>query len=296
MHNRILIIGTSGQVGWELCQCMPPLGEMIGADRQQLKLANYAIDLANPDSIRSVIRQIKPNIIINAAAYTAVDKAETEAELAHKINGVAPGILAEVCLELDALLVHYSTDYVFNGQQNRAYVEEDAVNPIGVYGRTKLAGEQAVSAVGGKYLILRTAWVYGLHGKNFLLTMQHLATERKELKVVSDQIGSPTWSRMIAQATSHIIAKLDSPFYQANIEELAGLYHITCGGETSWYQFAKNIVALSDKQPTVLPIKTVDYPTPAKRPAYSVLSNKKLVNTFGINLPHWEQALNLCLS
>jgi len=291
-HKKILLIGTSGQVGWELQRCVQTLGDVVAVDK--INSTQSYIDLANPDSIRQVIRDIKPAIILNAAAYTAVDKAEEDAELAHAINATAVGILAEESLRLKSLLIHYSTDYVFNGKQTEPYTETDKVSPLGVYGTTKLAGEQAIEAVGGQYFILRTAWVYGLRGKNFLLTMQRLAKERNELKVVADQFGAPTWSRMIAQATTHLLTQLESPLYQLDIEALSGIYHLTCAGKTSWYDFAKAIIAQSDKQVRVLPLTTAEYPTPTERPAYSVLSNAKLAKTFGITLPAWDRALNLC--
>jgi dTDP-4-dehydrorhamnose reductase len=295
--KRILLIGPSGQVGWELLRCIQPLGEVISASRTPSKLLqSQIVDLADPDSIRHVIREVKPAIVLNAAAYTAVDKAEEESELAYKINGTAPGILAEECLRLKALLVHYSTDYVFDGNQTQPYIELDTKNPLGVYGASKLAGEQAIANQGGQYLILRTAWVYGLRGKNFLLTIQRRAKTRSELSIVDDQIGAPTWSRMIAQATAHIMAQLYSPLYQLDIEELSGIYHLTCAGQTSWYEFAKAIIVESEKQPRVLPITSRYYPTPASRPAHSVLSNKKLAKTFGVTLPVWNKALKLCLN
>ncbi|KHD05677.1 dTDP-4-dehydrorhamnose reductase [Candidatus Thiomargarita nelsonii] len=289
-QKKILLIGTSGQVGWELQRCVQTLGDVVAVDK--INSTQRYIDLANPDSIRQVIRDVKPAIILNAAAYTAVDKAEEDAELAHAINATAVGILAEESLRLKSLLIHYSTDYVFNGKQTQPYTETDEVNPLGVYGATKLAGEQAIQAVGGQYFILRTAWVYGLRGKNFLLTMQRLAKERNELKVVADQFGAPTWSRMIAQATTHLLTQLESPLYQLDIEALSGIYHLTCAGKTSWYDFAKAIIAQT--QVRVLPLTTAEYPTPTERPAYSVLSNAKLAKTFGITLPAWDRALNLC--
>jgi len=292
-HKKILLIGPTGQVGWELQRCVQTLGEVVAVDK--IDSTQAYIDLADPDSIRQVIRDVKPTIILNAAAYTAVDKAEEDAELAHAINATALGILAEESLRLKSLLIHYSTDYVFNGKQTQPYTETDEVNPLGVYGTTKLAGEQAIQAVGGQYFILRTAWVYGLRGKNFLLTMQRLAKERNELKVVADQFGAPTWSRMIAQATTHLLTQLESPLYQLDIEALSGIYHLTCAGQTSWYDFAKAIIAQSDKQVRVLPLTTAEYPTPTERPAYSVLSNAKLAKTFGITLPAWDRALDLCL-
>ncbi len=281
-NNKILVIGANGQVAWELLPCLQTLGNVIVASRNS---TNY-IDLANADSIRAIIRKLQPNIIVNAAAYTAVDQAEQQPELAAAINGTAPGILAEEAKRIQALLIHYSTDYVFNGNNTTAYTETDPVDPLGVYGATKLAGEQAIQAVAGKHLIFRTAWVYGLHGNNFLLTMQRLAKERDELKIVADQIGAPTWSRLIAEATAQIIAQIKSDLHES------GIYHLTCGGTTNWYQFAKAILASSNTN--LLPINTADYPTPAKRPAYSVLSNQKLINTFGIRLPDWDQALSVC--
>ncbi len=286
--KTILLIGATGQVGWELLHSTQPLGHVLAPGRNR-------IDLANPDSIRSLIREIKPAIILNAAAYTAVDKAEEEPNLAHAINGIAPGILAEESRRLKTLLIHYSTDYVFKGEHSQPYTEEDTVHPMGVYGTSKLAGEHAIQAIGGQYLILRTAWVYGLHGKNFLLTMQRLAKVRDELKVVNDQVGAPTWSKMIAQATTQLLAQLYSPLSSIDIDNLSGIYHLTCAGQTNWYEFAKAILAHAEKQPKILPLSTADYPTPAKRPAYSVLSNTKLAKRFGITLPTWDSALELCL-
>ncbi|MEN8215466.1 MAG: dTDP-4-dehydrorhamnose reductase [Pseudomonadota bacterium] len=294
-HKTILLIGPTGQVGWELQRCVQTLGQVVAVDKVDTKIAQANIDLANPDSIRQIMRDVKPAIILNAAAYTAVDKAEQEPELAQAINGTALGILAEESLRLKSLLIHYSTDYVFDGNYEQPYIETDVVNPLGVYGATKLAGEQAIQAVGGHYFILRTAWVYGSRGKNFLLTMQRLAKERNELKVVADQFGAPTWSRMIAQATTNLLTQLHSPLYQLDIEGLSGIYHLTSAGKTSWYEFAKAIIAASNKQVSVLPLSTADYPTAAKRPANSVLSNAKLAETFGITLPAWDRALNLCM-
>jgi len=288
-QKKILLIGTTGQVGWELQRCVQTLGKVVASTKSH-------IDLTAPDSIRQMIREIKPTIILNAAAYTAVDKAEQDTELAHAINATAPGIIAEESLRINSLLIHYSTDYVFNGKQTQPYTETDEVNPLGVYGTTKLAGEQAIQAIGGQYLILRTSWVYGLRGKNFLLTMQRLAKERNELKIIADQFGAPTWSRMIAQATTHILTQLYTPLYKLDIKTLSGTYHLTCAGKTSWYEFAKAIITHSDKQMRVLPITTADYPTPAQRPTYSVLSNAKIAKTFGITLPAWDKALNLCLN
>jgi dTDP-4-dehydrorhamnose reductase len=292
LPKKILLIGPNGQVGWELLRCLQPLGHVIAAGRN----CQINLDLTQVDSIRQVIREIKPDLIINAAAYTAVDKAETEAQLAYQINGTAPGILAEESLRLkNTILIHYSTDYVFNGQHSQPYTERDPVNPLGVYGASKLAGEQAIQAAGGYYFILRTAWVYGLRGKNFLLTIQRLAQEREELTVVNDQIGAPTWSRLIAEATACLSAQLLAPFIQ-NMEKFIGIYHLSCGGQTSWYEFAKIIIEHTKKPPRLLPITTAQYPTPARRPAYSVLSNEKLATTFGIVLPAWDNAVKICLT
>ncbi len=290
--TRILLIGATGQVGWELQRCVQALGTVIPAGRQQ----SHRVDLTDPDSVRTLVQATQPTIILNAAAYTAVDKAETEAELAYAVNAQAPGILAEEAQRLGALLVHYSTDYVFNGQQCHPYTEDVPTQPLGVYGSSKLAGEQAIQAVGGQYLIFRTAWVYGRRGHNFLLTMQRLARERDELRIVNDQVGAPTWSRVIAEVTAMILAQLYSPFSRLEMPEMSGIYHLTCAGETTWYHFASAILAQGERQPRLVPITTKDYPTPAQRPAYSVLSCAKLQETFGVNLPSWDQALALCLA
>lgn len=296
MTRRILIIGTTGQVGWELFRCAQPLGRVTGVDKTLNKFSETYIDLTDPDSIRRVIKAVNPHIILNAAAYTAVDKSEQEVELAHQLNEIAPGILAEESRRSNALLVHYSTDYVFDGRHTQPYTESDTPNPQGVYGASKLAGDRAIEAVGGNYFILRTAWVYGLRGQNFLLTMQRLAKERTELKIVADQVGAPTWSRMIAEATVQVLAQIHSPHHESDMTALRGIYNLTCDGQASWYEFTRAIFASAEKKPTILPITTADYPTPAKRPAYSVLANTKLLRTFGIKLPDWEMALNLCLS
>lgn len=284
--QRILLIAPRGQVGWELMRCTQLLGEVITAGRNE----QFHLDLAQPETIRNVVREIQPTLILNAAAYTAVDKAEQETQLAHAINGLAPGILAEEAHRLHSTLVHYSTDYVFDGSLTRPYVEQDKVCPLNTYGASKLAGEQAIEAVGGRYFIFRTAWVYGLRGKNFLLTIQRLAKEREELSIVADQIGAPTWSRMIAQATVQILSQLA---YRPSMETPSGIYHLTCSGQTSWYEFAKAI--LTERSPRLLPVTTDQYPSPTRRPVYSVLSNAKLMTTFGISLPAWEKGLQLCL-
>lgn len=282
--KKILITGRDGQVGWELQRTLAPLGEVVAMDRQ-------ALDLADADAIRATLRAVDADIIVNAAAYTAVDQAEKEPELANAINGTAPGILAEEAQRRGALLVHYSTDYVFDGSGSTPFAEETPTAPLNVYGRSKLAGEQAIQAVGGRHLILRTSWVYGLRGKNFLLTMLRLAKEREELRVVADQIGAPTWSRLIAEATALALAR-PTP--------CTGLYHLTSGGETSWHGFTAAILELSrdqrPREPRLSGIPASEYPLPAQRPHNSRLSCAKLARDAGIELPHWRDALALCLA
>ena len=291
---KILLIGKEGQVGGELSSLLRPLGELILCGEKDL-------DLTQEDRIREKLRDVQPHVIVNAAAYTAVDKAEEEPDLALAINGTAPAILAEEAKKLGAALVHYSTDYVFDGEKQEAYTEEDSPNPLSVYGRTKLAGDEAIQSTGLPHLIFRTAWVYGLKGKNFLLTMQRLAKERDELKIVDDQIGSPTWSRTIAQTTANVLTQLmpqDSPGNLSRFQQASGLYNLVCGGQTSWFGFAQAIMEESSlSQDTKLtPIPTSEYPTPAKRPQQCVLSTEKLRSAFGIVLPAWDVTLKYCLS
>lgn len=276
--RRILLTGRNGQVGWELERTLAPLGQIHACDHSSL-------DLADADSIRSAVRAFKPDVIVNAAAYTAVDQAEAEPELAQAINGTAPGILAEEAKRLGALLVHYSTDYVFDGTKPTPYTEADAPNPLGVYGRSKLAGEQAVQAVGGEHLILRTSWVYGLRGRNFLLTIMRLAGEKPLLRIVGDQVGAPTWCRNIAETTAALLASPQGP---------RGLFHLTAGGTTSWHGFAAAIVAARGATARVEEITTADYPLPARRPANSRLDCGAL-RAQGIALPDWQDQLRLCL-
>lgn len=288
----ILIIGKQGQVAWELQRTLAPLGQIAVLGSQDL-------DLSDPDQIQAQVRRVQPQIIVNAAAYTAVDKAESEAELCMAINGTAPGILAELARQSQALLVHYSTDYVFDGTKTSPYLETDSPNPLGVYGATKLAGEQAIAQVDCAHLILRTTWVYGDRGKNFLLTILRLARERAELKIVADQLGAPTWSRAIAEATAQILVQR-----QQDDWAVSGLYHLSASGITSWYGFAREIIAqyqaLYPEQALmverILPISTSEYPTPAQRPANSVLDNSKLLATFGLQLPDWPNSLTQVLS
>ncbi len=287
---KVLITGANGQVGWELQRALAPLGEVLALDHASL-------DLSKPDAIRQAMRHAAPDLIVNAAAYTAVDRAEQEPELAKAVNGVAPGILAEEAQRLNAALVHYSTDYVFDGGKGAPYEEIDATHPLGVYGATKLAGEKAIAAVGCAHLILRTSWVYGARGKNFLLTMQRLARERDELRVVDDQWGAPTWSRMLAEASALMLGQcLHQGRVAARLHDLGGLYHLSAAGQTSWFGFASAIVQHADKAPRMTPISTSEYPLPAARPAYSVLNNDKIARRFGIHLPDWRQSLAQCLA
>lgn len=279
--KRILLTGTNGQVGYELARSLHGLGEVVALDRG-------ALDLADLAQVRDVIRSVKPDLIVNPAAYTAVDKAESEPELAMRVNGEAPGVMAEEARALGAALIHYSTDYVFDGTKDGAYTEQDAPCPVSVYGRSKLAGEQAIQAAGIRHLILRTSWVYGMRGKNFLLTVLRLAQERDELRIVADQFGAPTWSRTIAEATARTVAGGD-----LNAE--SGIYHLTAKGRTSWHGFTEAILANAQlaKKPVVTPIATADYPLPARRPANSVLSQQRFIDAFG-ELPAWDAALKAC--
>jgi dTDP-4-dehydrorhamnose reductase len=287
---RILITGGAGQLGWELRRTLAIFGEVVAPPRDIL-------DLASVDSIVAAVRGVRPNLIVNAAAYTAVDKAESESELAMKINGEAPRILAEEAALRNAALIHYSTDYVFDGRKAEPYREEDEAAPINVYGRTKLAGEQGVMAAKAAHLIFRTSWVYGSRGRNFLLTILRLAKERKELKVVDDQVGAPTSARLIAEATAGTIAKNYSGgrFDIDGFRETGGLCHLTAAGRTTWYGFAQAILVGREGVAKVLPIPTSAYPTPARRPQNSVLDSSKLEKQFGFSLPDWKVGLQLCL-
>jgi dTDP-4-dehydrorhamnose reductase len=286
---RILLTGARGQVGWELQRTLASLGEVVALDSGALNLADAAV-------IRRQLRDIAPAIIVNPAAHTAVDKAEAEHELAHAVNATAPGVLAEEAARLNALLVHYSTDYVFNGSGSAPWREDDACDPLNVYGASKLAGERAIAASGCRHLIFRTSWVYGARGSNFLLTMRRLMRERPELKIVADQIGAPTWCRDLAEATALILSQVSACSF-----DRWGVYHMSNGGETSWYGFAEAIQALDEFDETcaparLLPIPSSDYPTPARRPLNSRLNNDRLAQAFGLRLQDWRAALALCLS
>ncbi len=286
---KILLIGKNGQVGWELRRTLAPLAKVVAVDYPE-------INFTDPAALRRLVAETCPSVVVNAAAYTAVDKAEIEKELCHQINATAPAVLAEEAMRINALLVHYSTDYIFDGAKQAAYVETDAPNPLGAYGASKLAGDQAVRASGVDHLIFRLCWVYGARGQNFLLTMQRLAREREKLRVVRDQVGCPTWSRMIAEATAFAIKQVVE---RADRSAFSGAYHLAARGLTSWHGFASQIIssmpAAERKCREIEGITTAEYPTPAQRPAYSVLDCGKLKETFGIELPDWEASLRLVL-
>jgi dTDP-4-dehydrorhamnose reductase len=293
MSGRILIVGSAGQVGVELQRSFAEYGEITARDRD-------TFDLADPEQVRALVREVKPTIILNAAAYTAVDRAESDPETAMAVNAQASRVLAEEALRTDALLVHYSTDYVFDGSKAGPWFETDQPHPLNVYGASKLAGEKALQQVGGKYLIFRTSWVYGPHGNNFLLTMLRLGNERDQLSIVDDQYGAPTTSIELADATRAIVGGVLAGQFGSS-ENWAGLYHMTCAGSVSWCGFAREIFAqagsrLHGKAPVVKGISTADYPTPAQRPRNSVLSNEKLNVRFGTRLSSWEDALNAAIA
>jgi len=285
---KILLAGGSGRLAQEVQPILLSSGEVIAVDRTRL-------DLSQPESIRQAMTEILPDLVVNAGAYTAVDKAESEPELAHAVNGIAPGILAEECEKQGATLIHFSTDYVFDGSHGSAYLETDSTNPLGTYGKSKLAGEAAILKSGNRHIIIRTAWVYGNGGKgNFVKTMLRLGKEREEIRVVADQIGSPTWTLDLSAATSQIIPLLGP--------ETFGTYQYTNSGVCSWYDFAIAIfeeaakLGLPLKVQRVIPITTAEYPTPAKRPAFSVLSTVKISALLGTHPPHWRQGLRKMLA
>jgi dTDP-4-dehydrorhamnose reductase len=282
---KILLTGATGQVGYELERSLQGLGEVIAVDRARMDLSDLA-------QVREVIRAVKPQLIVNPAAYTAVDKAESEPELARTINAHAPEVMAQEAKALGAALVHYSTDYVFDGSKQGGWVEDDAVNPLNIYGQTKLEGEQAIAASGVPHLIFRTSWVYGMRGKNFLLTMLKLGREREELKVVDDQHGAPTWSRTIADSTALALAQADGHAWWGRN---SGIYHLSARGQTTWCGFTRAIHARAGITCRVLPIGTADYPVPAKRPLNSVMDAAKFEQAFG-RLPDWDTALTLCMN
>lgn len=287
---KILLLGKNGQVGSELENSLKHLGELTALDRP-------GMDFSNPDSIREPIRRLQPDVIVNAAAYTAVDKAESEPDLAMTVNGAAPSVMAEEAARLGALLVHYSTDYVFDGAKSSPYTEQDTPNPLNVYGHGKLAGEQAIRAHASHFLIFRTTWVYDGQGKNFLSTIKRIGAQRPELTIVDDQIGAPTWSREIAQATAQAIALY---LRHPDPQQINGIYHMTAQGQTSWFGFAQAAAKYGlfnglAHPPALRAISSAEFPSPTKRPMYSVLSNAKLLKQFGIQLPDWDTSLQNCL-
>jgi len=305
MKPRILLIGSSGQIGHELAAMLPRVGEVVIPDRT-------ALDLTRSSDIVQLIRDAHPQVIVNAAAYTAVDRAEKEPEKARSINVEAPAAMAAEASKLNAILVHYSTDYVFDGSKESPYLEEDRTNPLNVYGQTKLDGETAIRDSRCQHLILRTAWVYATRGKNFLLTILRLASQREELRIVSDQRGAPTWAREIARATTTMLEQQGAGF--SGNKPATGTFHVTAGGTTNWHAFATAILEESAKLPgdnpwlsaildggsivtkRVTPIPSVEYPTPATRPAYSVLSNERLTSTYRLQLPEWRDQLKAALA
>jgi len=287
---RILLLGANGQVGTELRRSLAPLGDIVAATRSgQLdgRPCEQA-DCDEPSRLAMLVERVGPDVVVNAAAYTAVDRAEQEHDAAWRVNAEAPGVLAKRCAHLGIWLVHYSTDYVFDGRGTRPYREDDPTAPLGVYGASKLAGEDAVRSSSAKHMIFRTAWVYAAHSHNFLRTMLRLGGERDVLRVVADQIGTPTPAALIADVTARALQHRDAP---------SGTWHLTAGGQTSWHGFAEAIFAgavargLLPRAPTVEPITTADYPTPAARPAYSVLDTSRLCETFGISLPAWQDGM-----
>lgn len=300
---KLLVTGANGQVGWQLQRTLAPLGEVVAVDQAE-------VDFLNPDQAAAAVAQIRPDVLVNPGAYTAVDKAESEPELARLINAVAPGRMARALARTGGLFIHYSTDYVFDGSKAEPYTEEDPTGPLSVYGQTKLEGEQAVAESGCAYLIFRTSWVYDIRGKNFLRTVLRLARQKETLHMVDDQHGAPTWARALAEATAAIIAKVSSSS-GAQSSRPGGLYHLTAGGETTWAGFARAIIQeynellawpvepgefgipLLAKQ--VVGITSSEFKTPARRPSNSRLSNEKLQRDFGIRLPDWRHLLRLAL-
>ena len=289
---KLLLLGGNGQVGRELRRALPAMGELVVATRDGAG-GECVADFDAPDALGELVLRIAPDVVVNAAAYTAVDRAESEPDAAFRVNARAPGAIAQACAATGALLLHYSTDYVFDGSASRPYREDDATAPLGVYGASKLAGEEAVRASGARHAILRTAWVYAAHGKNFLHTMLRLAGERDELRVVADQVGAPTPAAWIAEASIRILA---------HGVPTSGTWHLVAAGETSWHGFAQAIMdealaaGLLQRVPRVLPIATAEYPTPARRPAYSVLDTERLRRDFGIAPPDWRDGLRAVLS
>jgi len=303
MKPKILLTGKNGQVGYELTRLLPQMGKLVAVGREEL-------DLLNPAKIRQTIRKVRPDVIVNAAAYTAVGQAEKDEAVARAVNADAPAVMAEEAKKIGAALVHYSTDYVFDGSKNAPYTEDDAPNPLNVYGKTKLAGDLAIQHSGVPHLILRTAWVYGIRGRNFLLTILRLATEREELRIVNDQTGAPTWCREIAQATMRILLQLlQKQSRMTAFSNVSGIYNLTAEGETTWFGFAEAILEQAAKTAPstpwfvaatggraiiakrIVPISAKEFSVATCRPAFSVLSNSRCQRTFGFALRDWKDQL-----
>ncbi|KOR31119.1 dTDP-4-dehydrorhamnose reductase [Achromatium sp. WMS2] len=293
MPPVILVIGSDGQVGWELMRSLSTLGTVVGTSLYA-NAASLRLDLAQPQTIATMIDHVRPSLIVNAAAYTAVDKAEQESDLATAINATALAELGHLAVKMNIPIIHYSTDFVFAGTSHAPYQETDLTGPLGVYGQSKLAGENALINSGASWIILRTSWVYGVRGQNFLLTMRRLFNERQQVQVVNDQVGCPTWSRLLAEATAQIWCQIQ--YRKLSFSDIQGIYHISGAGSTSWYGFAQTIHQHGNYRCRLAPIASVDYPATAARPAYSVLDNTKIQKTFGIFMPHWQQSLNQCLA
>src|SRR5258708_31761492 len=308
MRLKILLTGKGGQIGSELQCLLPRLGDLVAPDRREL-------DLLDPDSIRRMVRNIRPQLIVNAAAYTAVDAAESDEANAQAVNAIAPAVIAEEAKKLGAAVVHYSTDYVFDGAKTAPYEEMDPANPISVYGKTKLASEQAIRSSGVPHLIFPTAWVYATRGRNFLLTILRLATEKEELRIVRDQTGAPTWSLEVSAPTPKILAQvIERSSVTSAFSEVSGTYHLTAAGETTWCDFARAILEEASHTPQsipcfpaatsgrplatrhIIPITTREFPTAAARPAYSVLSNSLLMQTFEVQMQDWRTQLRLAFA
>src|SRR5687767_13413864 len=289
---NIILFGKNGQLGWELERSLPVLGNVFALDRATL-------DVCNPNAIQQTLRELKPGLVINASAYTDVDRAEKEPELAMKINALAPGIMAEMSRTLGAVFIHYSTDYVFNGRQSTPYTENDRTDPLNVYGESKLMGEESIKQAGNAYLILRTSWVYGLRGNSFVNKVLGWARKNSTLRIVDDQVSSPTWARMLAQITSLLLAQNQGNLYQ-NIHEQCGIYHLAGSGYTSRYEWAKQILANDPHRAdqtvqAIEPARTAEFRTPATRPLFSALDCTRFEKTFGLQLPAWDSTLKLAM-
>jgi len=290
---KIVLIGKNGQLGWEFQQILPRLGDMIALGRDEL-------DISDHHAVQKTLIELCPDLIINASAYTEVDLAETQIELATSINAIAPGIMAETARKTNAVFIHYSTDYVFDGKHNTPYIEDDPTNPLNIYGKSKLMGEENIKQAGSAYLILRSSWVYSLRGNSFVNKVLGWSRKNKTLKIVNDQISGPTWARMLAEITCKVIADNTADFLNS-MRERRGIYHLTGNGYTSRYEWAKRILAYDSKRTeqlvqTIEPVSSSEFPTPATRPLFSALNCEKFTKTFNLHLPDWEEALQLAMT